>query len=148
MELFLPSLALLGLAGIVIFAVFPRLSPFILVLVAIISLGFAVKTHLTLFGGEYTKMSWTTGAAPVAPYILVGTVILFSIGYILYLFFKKGPAATEIRLSPSPVAPPKTATNVVTSAIGSALSAASPNASAARKGVTESQLMSALSKAA
>ena len=66
-------------------------------------------------------MTWTTAASAAAPYILVGTVVAFSIGYLLYLF--GAGKKTSLPLPPSTIPPPETATNVLTSAIGNGLRA-------------------------
>jgi hypothetical protein len=121
MEFFLPSLLIFILALVVSFGIFPRMAPFMLAIFAGLGLIIAVRHHRTLFKQDYETMTWTTAASAAAPYVLVGTVVAFSIGYLLYLF--GAGKKTSLPLPPSTIPPPETATNVLTSAIGNGLRA-------------------------
>lgn len=121
MEFFLPSLLVVILALGLIFAVFPRMGPMMLAVTAAIALFFAVRQHLVDFKQDYETMTLATSAKAAAPYILVSVVILFSIGYLLYLW-GAGKKAT-LPSPPITIPPPSSATNMLTSAIGNSLRA-------------------------
>lgn len=121
MEFFLPSLLVMILALGLVFGIFPKLGPMMLAVLAAVALFFAVRQHMADFKMDYQTMTWTTSAKTAAPYVLVGVVILFSIGYLLYLW-----GAGKKAVLPSPpitIPPPSTATNMLTSAIGNSLKA-------------------------
>lgn len=121
MEFFLPSLLIVILALGLVFGLFPRLGPMMLAVLASVALVFAVRQHMVTFKQDYQTMTWATSAKAAAPYVLVGVVILFSIGYLLYLW-----GAGKKSVLPSPpmtIPPPSTATNMLTSAIGNSLKA-------------------------
>lgn len=125
MELFLPSFLLLILAGVVVFGVFPNMTPLLLAVFAGVSLAYAIKNHYDLFSDDYAGMTWATGAVAFAPYLLVGVVVVFAIGYLLFLF-GSGKRPTMNLPGPS-IPPPETATNIITNAIGNGLKAAGVN---------------------
>jgi hypothetical protein len=121
MEFFLPSLLIVILALGLVFAVFPRMGPMMLAVLATVALIFAVQQHMSIFKQDYATMTWTTSAKVAAPYVLVGVVVLFSIGYILYLW-----GAGKRSVLPTPpmtIPPPSSATNMLTTAIGNSLKA-------------------------
>lgn len=121
MELFLPSILIVILALALIFGVFPKVGPMMLAVLATVALVYAVQQHMSMFKQDYSTMTWTTSAKTAAPYVLVGVVILFSIGYLLYL-----TGAGKRSVLPSPpitIPPPSSATNVLTEAIGNSLKA-------------------------
>lgn len=121
MEFFLPSLLVMILALGLVFGVFPRLAPIMLAILAAIGLFIGVRHHLSTFKQDYETMTWTTSAKAAAPTVLVAVVILFSIGYLLYLW---GAGKRTDLPSPSmSIPPPETATNILTSAIGNGLKA-------------------------
>jgi hypothetical protein len=121
MEFFLPSLLIVLLALGIGFGLFSRMAPFMLAIFAGLALIIAVRHHRTIFKQDYETMTWTTAASSAAPYILVATVVAFSIGYLLYLF--GAGKKTSLPLPPSTIPPPETATNLLTSAIGKGLNA-------------------------
>jgi hypothetical protein len=120
MEFYLPSLILLLFAGLVMFFVVPSMSSSQVGLLAVLMLAFGVFSHYYSFAGEYRMSIWMDGAKKVAPYILVGTVIVFVIGYAT-LLFSSGRAPSLPRMGAS-IPPPSSATNFLTSSIGRGLS--------------------------
>lgn len=122
MEFFLPSLFTVLFAMIVVVGIFPKMTPLFLALFAIGCLVLALRNHYAMFGQEYIAMTWSATLKSAAPTILVGTVILFSIGYILFLY-GSGTAPT-LRAPPASIPPPETSTNMITNAIGNGLAAA------------------------
>jgi hypothetical protein len=89
MELYLPSLMILVLAGIVIFAILPRLSPLILVVIVSLILAVTGYHHANLFREEYAMSTWQTSVYNTAAPFMIAMVILLSIGFGLNLLRKK-----------------------------------------------------------
>lgn len=125
MEFFLPSLLILLLAAIIVFLVFPNMTPFLLALAAAASLVIAVQNHYSIFSIEYSGMTWTTSAKNAAPHVLVAGVILASLGYLIYIFTSAGGNGNsgQIRAPNATIPPPASATNFITNAIGNGLEA-------------------------
>ncbi len=122
MEFFLPSLLTVLLALLFTFFISPNLGPLAVATVAFIALLYAANTHYTMFKDEYSLQSWASSAQAFAPYIIVGTILIFVIGYLLTLF--SGGKAPNLPMPPSVLPPPETATNLVTKGINNGLSAA------------------------
>jgi hypothetical protein len=147
MIFYIPSLFILLLSAVFIFAFVPNVTPDVLAIIAIASLAFAVYHHNNLFFNEYKNMNWTNTAGMAAPYLVVGTIILFSIGYIL-LLITSGKAPSLPAFSTS-IPPPSTATNSLTRAIGNGLVATkaanvSPSMNTAQRSLLESGLSKAV----
>jgi hypothetical protein len=121
MEFYLPSLFLLLLSLIVIVAVLPNLTPFFMAVIAIIALVAAVYNHYSLFGDEYRYLSWLDKAKSFAPILLIGTVVIVTIGYILLLFTSKGKGGITLPSISRGVPPPQTSSNFLTNAVGNGL---------------------------
>lgn len=130
MELYFPSIAVMALAFIIILVVFPRLTPYLLIVLALVLLVFAAYNHFALFGREYAAASWLEASKSFAPLLLIGLVVVMSVAYLLYLVgLRRGSNAGPLFRMPSPNASPapNTATNMVTEAIGKALNAGNNN---------------------
>jgi hypothetical protein len=82
MELFLPSIAALLIAGIIVFLVLPRLGAPILAVLSLVLLAYAINNHMQLFSSKQ-----------YGPFILIGVLILVSLGFISYLFMGSGASA-------------------------------------------------------
>lgn len=121
MEFYLPSLLILVFAGIVCVAVFPQFTPVVLASVAVVALVVAAYSHYSLFGREYQFMSKTSQTAVVAPYLLVGAVVMGIVAYLLFLL-GSGKKLT-MRMPSDMIPPPESATNFMTEAIGNGLNA-------------------------
>lgn len=122
MEFFLPSLLIMLVAALVVFLAFPNMTPFLLAIIAAASLVLAAQNHYSMFGSEYSGMTWTTSAKAAAPQVLVAAVILVSLGYLIFAFtFGRGGA--PIRAPTASIPPPESATNFITNAIGNGLEA-------------------------
>lgn len=122
MEFFLPSFFLLLLALLVIFLVLPKFAPFALAIFAAVALVFAAINHATLFSGDYRMMIATSNLVKYAPIIMIGAVIVFSIGYV-FLFLRRGIRISLPDISMK-IPPPNTSTNIITRAVGNGLQAA------------------------
>lgn len=93
MELFLPSIAALLIAGIIVFLVLPRLGAPILAVLSLVLLAYAVNNHMQLFSSEYRYSTWQEQFKQYGPFILIGVLILLSLGFISYLFMGSGASA-------------------------------------------------------
>lgn len=124
MELFIPSLALIVLSAAILLFVFPKLTPIMLASIAGVALTYAVYHHYMMFGSQYSSMTWVSSIQAMAPYIMVGSVLIFIIGYLLFMA-KTGRHATMASIPRLPSA--NTATNPVTKAINEGLLAAGNN---------------------
>jgi len=119
MLFYIPSIFILLISAVLVFVVVPKVTPIILAVFAILCLIFAVYHHQSLFLNEYSNMNWLNTAGMAAPYIIIGSVILFSIGYII-LLVSSGKTPSLPTLSTT-IPPPSTATNGLTRAIGNGL---------------------------
>jgi hypothetical protein len=120
MELYLPSLMILIAAAIVVFFVFPKLTPLMLAVLAMVALVYVLYNHYTLFGQEYQLMTWIDGAKAAAPYVMVTTLVVFIIGYLLFVF----GSGRKVELPTPPpmnLPSPESATNPLTEGINRAL---------------------------
>ncbi len=93
MELFLPSLLIIVLASIVVFAVIPRFAPITLTVIAILLLIFGVLHHYNLFYDEY-RLSTLQTSSFVAPALVIGVALFFILGYLLSYFGSGVPVPT------------------------------------------------------
>jgi hypothetical protein len=119
MEFFLPSLLAILLALLITFLISPNLGPLAVATVALVALGFALNSHLQMFKEEYALSSWATSAKGVAPYLMVGAILVFIIGYLLSLF--SSGKAPNLPAPPSTMPPANTATNFITRGINNGL---------------------------
>jgi predicted PurR-regulated permease PerM len=85
MELFLPSLLLFILAAILILGVYPYMSPFILAILAALTLGIAVYHHKQFFQDEYSTITWKDAFQGSSGSILIGLVVVLIVGWLLNL---------------------------------------------------------------
>ena len=92
MQFYVPPIFTVILGLLVVGGIFIARVP--VIIVGIISLALLVYTfylHTTLYGIDYRSMSLGEGVKSAAPFILIGAVILMSIGYILML--RKGTSS-------------------------------------------------------
>ncbi len=93
MELFLPSIAALLIAALIVFLVLPRLGAPILAVLSIVLLAYAVNNHIQLFSSEYRYSTWQERLKGYGSFIIIGVLILLSLGFISYLFMGSGSSA-------------------------------------------------------
>ena len=135
MGVFLLPFSVMLVGMFMAFYVIPKMSLYFLLILAIVGFIFAIYTHRTLFASEYKNMNWLNTAMGIAPLLLTGIVIVFVVGYILYLIgIRSNLSLPSVQtIIPSP----QTATNPLTQMIGTGLlstgtaSAATASASAA-----------------
>jgi len=137
MELFIPSLLVLLIAGLLSFLVIPRLSVPIVLILSLIILIIVMRNHYSVFYSEYRYQTWTEQVKAYAPYVVIGVLIIFifsSISFILQ--YKSAPqGGLEIpEVAPLPSA--TSATNPVTSVINSAINTANDISKSVKATVT------------
>lgn len=89
MELYLPSLMIIVLAGLIVFVILPRLSPLILVVIVSLILAVTGYHHANLFSEEYAISTWQMSVYNTAAPFMIAMVVLLSIGFGLNLLRKK-----------------------------------------------------------
>jgi hypothetical protein len=100
MEFFLPGLAALLIAGLVIFLVLPRLGAPVLAVLSLLLLCYGIYSHYTLFSSEYRFSTWQDRLKFYGPFLIIGALVLAVLGYMGFLFGSKGanalPASNNI----------------------------------------------------
>jgi len=76
MQLLLPTLLIIVLAGVFVFFVIPRVSPTIIFILAIIFLFIMVQAHYSMFGDEYRLNTWRDQLKVLATPILISIMVL------------------------------------------------------------------------
>ena len=76
MELFLPSLIILIIAGFFVFFVIPRVSPLIIFILCIVFLFIVVQAHYNMFKDEYKLNTWRDQLKVLATPILISIIVL------------------------------------------------------------------------
>ena len=126
MELFLPSLAILLLAVIVIFFLLPRLSPAIIVLIATGLLLGGIYHHFSLFYDEYRNSTWQDQLKVFAPGIMITLIVVYVLFSIL-MFVTGGKSLVSPVMPDIELPPANTATNIVTSTFNNLIQSVTPN---------------------
>jgi len=136
---YIPSITVLLVSLIVIVILFVVRLPLILIaLIAILLIAVSVNQHFALFATDYELLKSTQSLAGWAPYILIGVVILFALGFLFFLS-RSGSRGTAYRQNFLPAAP-----------LGAAFAApfgALPSPSPNRSPLGNSALVSALNRA-
>lgn len=86
MELFLPGLVTLLLAGFFVFLVLPRFGTTVLVVTSLVALLLAGIHHYYMFSSEYRLSTWQVGLSGYAPWIIIVLALLFIIAALQFLF--------------------------------------------------------------
>ena len=86
MELFVPSLVMLLLAGFIVLFIIPRISPFIIFVLCTIFFILAIYGHSLLFYNEYKYSLWKDSLQNSVPTILTIVIAIGLIISILNLF--------------------------------------------------------------
>lgn len=93
MEFFLPGLAALLIAALIVFLVLPRFGAPILAALSVVLLIYGVYNHYSMFGSEWRYSTWQERLKWYAPFLIVGALILSVLFYMGFLFGAEGPAA-------------------------------------------------------
>jgi hypothetical protein len=86
MDLVLPSITAILFALAIIVYIFPKIAPVILAFFATVALVYGIYSHYSMFGPEYIGMTWVDKARKIIPQIMVGLIIIFLIGYLLFVY--------------------------------------------------------------
>ena len=92
MEYFLPSIAALLIAALIVFLILPRLGASALVGLSVVLLIFCLYNHYKLFGSEYRYSTWQEQLKFYAPFLMYGSLTVVILLYLGYLFNKEGPS--------------------------------------------------------
>jgi len=92
MEYFLPSIAALLIAALIVFLILPRLGASALVGLSVVLLIFCLYNHYKLFGSEYRYSTWQEQLKSYAPFFMYGSLTVVILLYLGYLFNKEGPS--------------------------------------------------------
>jgi hypothetical protein len=93
MEFFLPGLAALLIAALLVFLVLPRLGAPVLAVLSIVLLIYGIMSHVSIFYSEYRYSTWQEQLKFYAPFLMIGGVILMSLMYMGFLFGTQGSSA-------------------------------------------------------
>jgi len=138
MEFFLPGIAALLLAALLVFFVAPRLGTPVLVFLSLLLLFYGVRSHMATFASEYRYSTWQEQLKLYAPFVIIATLLISVLMYFGFLFTSGGENALPIpNVNESPELPSaNTATNVITSTINNSLQAANKVANGASNALT------------
>ena len=106
MEFFLPGLAALLIAALIVFLVLPRLGAPILVGLSVALLVFCLYNHYSLFAAEYRYSTWQEQLKWYAPVLMYGGLTVGIIMYLGYLYNNNGAnilPASNISTEPNTV---------------------------------------------
>jgi large-conductance mechanosensitive channel len=118
MQLYIPSIFAVLLAIIVIIGIIPRMSPIIIVSLSIIALVYTANNHYKMFKEEYASISIGNALTAISPFLIVGAVLFFILGYLLYLINRNNtPSLPAVEPAPSS----QSATNPLTYAVSNVL---------------------------
>jgi hypothetical protein len=124
MELFLPSIALLLVASLIVFLVLPRIGAPILAVLSLTLLIFGVYNHYYLFYSEYRFSTWQERLKFYGPFIIIGALILAIISYMGFLFGTQGANALPASNLPANISPVSVATDTTNAVANTAANAA------------------------
>ena len=93
MEFFLPGLAALLIAALLVFLILPRMGAPMLAALSIALLVYGVWSHVTLFHSEYRYSTWQEKLKFYAPFVMIAALIIAVFGYIGFLFSTGGSSA-------------------------------------------------------
>jgi hypothetical protein len=93
MEFFLPGIAALLIAGLIVFLVLPRLGAPVLAALSLALLAYGIYNHMQLFSSEYRYSTWQDRLKFYGPFLMIGGLVLVILMYMGFLFGTKGPEA-------------------------------------------------------
>jgi len=76
MQLFLPGLVTIIVAGVFIFFVIPRVSHTVIFIISIIFLFIMIQSHYSMFANEYKLTSWRDQLRTFARPILISIIVI------------------------------------------------------------------------
>jgi hypothetical protein len=120
MEFFLPGLAALLIAALIVFLVLPRLGAPILAVLSILLLVYGVYNHIQLFSSEYAYSTWQDRLKFYSPFVMIGGLILAILFYMTYIVGSQGTSALPATNVPVNNAQVVEAVNTVTENVNAA----------------------------
>ena len=96
MELFIPSLVVLILSALVCFFVLPKMSPYVLGMLAFAMFGLGIWQHYSMFPYEYRASMVTDMLKEYSGFVMLLAVIFAGTVAILFLHGGNPPAAADI----------------------------------------------------
>jgi len=96
-----PLLAITGGIVVVGLCFLLRIPMFLLGILSVVLLAYTLMVHQSMFAIEYATMSLPQFLTSNAPLFMILAVIIFSLGYILYLFGPRGAVSTSTMAQPS-----------------------------------------------
>lgn len=96
MELFIPSLLILVLAAGIVFVIMPKLSPYVLGIVALILLVVGVYQHYTMFPYEYQTSTISALLGQYSGFIMIGAMIFGLLVIMMWTFGLSPPSVANI----------------------------------------------------
>jgi hypothetical protein len=135
MELFVPGLIILIIAGFYVFLVLPRMGPMVLVCVSLFALIAAGINHYSMFYSEYALSTWQYTLAAYTPWVILGLALITMIGVILFMF-TGGAAAKALNAVPTPMEALQQSVNNSVTTMPSANTATNPVTAALNTFVT------------
>ena len=119
MELFIPSLLILLVAGLFAFLIIPRMTVPLILLLSVLILLYVLNNHYHHFYSEYHYSTWQDRLRDYSPYVIVVVLIFFIFTSSSFAMWK-GAASPIIPETP-PLPSASSATNTVTSAINTGI---------------------------
>ena len=88
MQLFLPGLVTIILAGFFVFFIIPRVSPTSIFIISLIFLFIMIQSHYSMFKDEYKSNSWRDQLKVLSTPILISVIILGILFAVSQFIFK------------------------------------------------------------
>ena len=126
MELFVPGLIILIIAGFYVFLVLPRLGPMVLAVVSLLALVLAGINHYSMFYNEYKLSTWQFTLAAYTPWVILGLALITMISAIMFMFAGSEGTAKVMNAVSTPMEAIQTAVGNSVSSMPSANSATNP----------------------
>jgi len=96
MELFIPSLIVLVVAAVIIFLILPKLSPYILGVLAIAFLTSGIIQHYSMFPYEYRTSMISESLKQYSGFIMIGAMIFGLLVILMWSFGLSPPAVADV----------------------------------------------------
>jgi len=126
MEIFVPGLIILIIAGFYVFLVLPRLGPMVLAVVSLLALILAGINHYSMFYNEYKLSTWQFTLAAYTPWVILGFALITMIAAIMFMFAGPDAASKAMNAISTPMEAIQTAVGNSVNTMPSANSATNP----------------------
>ena len=126
MELFVPGLIILIIAGFYVFLVLPRLGPMVLAVVSLLALVLAGINHYSMFYNEYKMSTWQYTLAAYTPWVILGFALITMLAAIVFMFTGSEGASKVMNAVSTPMEAIQVAVGNSVNSMPSANSATNP----------------------